>query len=139
MLQCEQYQEAMGIYIQDENKFVFNNVLISQSAKARFRLTNPGKIPCKLSLQVKAVLNKVCLCVTAATVNISCFKESVGVYWIWLFQMSMNVRSAEAFELSPTRMRIPSHSHAFATITFTPQNMQTYLGVFEASLEGATG
>lgn len=63
MLQCEQYQEAMGIYIQDENKFVFNNVLAGQSAKARFRLTNPGKIPCKLSLQVKSVPNKVCFCV----------------------------------------------------------------------------
>lgn len=60
MLQCEQYQEAMGIYVQEENKFVFNNVLVSQSAKARFRLTNPGKIPCKLSLQVKAVISKVC-------------------------------------------------------------------------------
>ncbi|GAA6080556.1 hydrocephalus-inducing protein-like isoform X5, partial [Tachysurus ichikawai] len=107
MLQCEQYQEAMGIYIQDENKFVFNNVLVGQSAKARFRLTNPGKIPCKLSLQVKAV--------------------------------KMPIRSSEVFELTPTRMNIPSHSHAFATITFTPQNMQTYLGVFEASLEGPTG
>lgn len=73
MLQCEQYQKAMGIYIQDENKFVFNNVLVGQSAKARFRLTNPGKIPCKLSLQVKAVTNKVCLYVgTAATANMSC-------------------------------------------------------------------
>lgn len=69
MLQCDQYQEAVGIYIQDENKFVFNNVLVNQSVKARFRLTNPGKIPCKLSLQVKAVLNKVCLYVTAATVS----------------------------------------------------------------------
>ncbi|XP_053479109.1 hydrocephalus-inducing protein homolog [Ictalurus furcatus] len=109
MLQCKHYQEAMGIYIQDENKFVFNNVLVGQSAKARFRLTNPGKIACKLSLQVKAVLNQ------------------------------MSIRSSEVFELSPTRMSIPSHSHAFATITFTPQHMQTYLGVFEASLERAAG
>ncbi|XP_060779913.1 hydrocephalus-inducing protein homolog [Neoarius graeffei] len=109
MLQCEQYQDTMGIYIQDENKFVFNNVLVSQSAKACFRLTNSGKIPCKLSLQVKAVPHK------------------------------MSMRSSEVFQLSPMRMTIPSHSHAFATITFTPQNMQTYLGVFEASLEGATG
>ncbi|KAF5907639.1 hydrocephalus-inducing protein, partial [Clarias magur] len=109
MLQCEQYQEAMGIYVQDENKFVFNNVLVGQSAKARFRLTNPGKIPCKLSLQVKSILSKV------------------------------SMRSADVFELSPTHMSIPSHSHAYATITFTPQIMQTYHGVFEASLEGATG
>lgn len=51
----------------------------------------------------------------------------------------MSMRSSEVFELSPTRMSIPSLSHAFATITFTPQNMQTYHGVFEAFLEGATG
>lgn len=51
----------------------------------------------------------------------------------------MSMRSSEVFELSPIQMTIPSHSHAFATITFTPQNIQTYLGVFEASLEGATG
>ncbi|XP_053534211.1 hydrocephalus-inducing protein homolog [Ictalurus punctatus] len=49
----------------------------------------------------------------------------------------MSMRSSEVFELSPTRMSIPSHSHAFATITFTPQNMRTYLRVFESSLEWA--
>ncbi|XP_035381538.1 hydrocephalus-inducing protein homolog [Electrophorus electricus] len=109
MLHCEQYRDAMGIYIQDENKFVFNNVLVGRSAKARFRLSNPGKVPCELNLQVKAVLTK------------------------------MSVRIAEVFELTPTRMTIPSHSHAFATVTFSPQAMQTYLAVFEATLEGATG
>lgn len=77
MLQCKHYQEAMGIYIQDENKFVFNNVLVGQSAKVRFHLTNRGKIPCKLSLQVKTVLNKVCLCVTAANANMSCLKTLI--------------------------------------------------------------
>ncbi|XP_072551301.1 hydrocephalus-inducing protein homolog [Salminus brasiliensis] len=109
MLHCEQYQDATGIYIQDENKFFFNNVLVGQSAKARFRLTNPGKVLCELSLQVRSVFSK------------------------------MSERRAEVFELSRTRMSIPSHSHAFATITFSPPTMQTYLGVFEATLEGASG
>lgn len=59
MLQCEQYQDSMGIYVQDENKFVFNNVLVGHSAKAQFRLTNPGKVSCELSLVIKTV--KVCL------------------------------------------------------------------------------
>ncbi|XP_076848184.1 hydrocephalus-inducing protein homolog isoform X3 [Brachyhypopomus gauderio] len=108
MLHCEQYRDAMGIYIQDENKFVFNNVLVGRSAKARFRLSNPGKVPCELNLQVKAVHSKV------------------------------PVRISEAFELTPARMTIPSHSHAFATVSFSPQAMQTYLAVFEATLEAAT-
>ncbi|KAI4885088.1 hypothetical protein NFI96_023140 [Prochilodus magdalenae] len=109
MLNCEQYRDAMGIYVQDENKFVFNNVLVGQSAKARFRLSNPAKVPCELSLQVKAVLNKT------------------------------SARSPEVFELNPTRITIPSHSYTYATVTFSPLTMQTYFGVFEATLEGGSG
>eukprot|EP00063_Salmo_salar_P029727 XP_014004562.1 PREDICTED: hydrocephalus-inducing protein homolog isoform X1 [Salmo salar] len=108
MLYCEQFRDSMGIYIQDENKFVFNNVLVGRPAKARFRLTNNGKVPCELSLAVKPVLTKI------------------------------SVRSTEVFELTPGRLSIPSHSHAFAIITFAPQTMQTYHAVFEATLEGAT-
>ncbi|XP_030621187.1 hydrocephalus-inducing protein homolog [Chanos chanos] len=107
MLHCEQYRNAMGIYVQDENKFVFNNVLVGEQAKARFRLTNPVKVPCKLSLHVKSALTK-----TAG-------------------------RTSDVFELTPTKMCIPSHSHAFATVTFSPQAMQTYRAMFEASVEGA--
>ncbi|XP_066540500.1 hydrocephalus-inducing protein homolog isoform X2 [Hoplias malabaricus] len=109
MLHCEQYRDAMGIYVQDENRFVFNNVLVGHIAKARFRLSNPGKVPCELSLQVKASLTKT------------------------------SARISEVFELTPTRMTVHSHSHAFATVTFSPQSMQTYHGVFEANMEGMGG
>ncbi len=82
MLHCEQYRDSMGIYVQDENKFVFNHVLVGQSAKAQFRLTNPGKVSCELSLGIKTV--KVCLwevvlplfmlfCRTVALLTISVF------------------------------------------------------------------
>lgn len=77
------------------------------------------------------------MCVTAATPNMPYLFDFDCVHWLWPFQMS--VRSSEVFELSPNRMSIPSHSHAFATINFTPQNMQTYHGVVEVSLEGAPG
>jgi len=33
-----------GVYGQDENKFVFYNVIIGHKAKARFRITNPNKV-----------------------------------------------------------------------------------------------
>lgn len=52
--------------------------------------------------------------------------------------LQISVRSTEVFELTPGRLSIPSHSHAFAIITFAPQTMQTYHAVFEATLEGAT-
>lgn len=59
MLHCEQFRDATGIYVEDENKFVFNNVLVGQPVKARFRLTNSGKVPCELSLSAKSVQSKV--------------------------------------------------------------------------------
>ncbi|XP_067276661.1 hydrocephalus-inducing protein homolog isoform X2 [Pseudorasbora parva] len=104
MLQCEQYRDSMGVYVQDENKFVFNNVLVGQSAKAKFRLTNPGKVSCDLTLAIKTVKTTV-------------------------------LSTAEVFELSPTKMCIPSYSYAFATVTFSPLAMHTYQAVFEAVLK----
>ncbi|XP_041964608.1 hydrocephalus-inducing protein homolog isoform X2 [Alosa sapidissima] len=107
MLQCEQFRDARGVYVEDENKFVFNNVIVGQSAKARFRLTNSGKVPCAMSLSAKSVQTK-------------------------------STRTTEVFELLPSKMCLPSHSHAFAVITFTPPNMQSYHGSFEVTLEGAS-
>ena len=48
------------------------------------------------------------------------------------------MRNVEVFEVAPTKVCIPSHSHVFAVVTFAPQSMQSYQAVFEASLEGAT-
>ena len=48
------------------------------------------------------------------------------------------MRNVEVFDVAPTKVCIPSHSHIFAVVTFAPQSMQSYQAVFEASLEGAT-
>ena len=69
MLQCEQFRDASSIYVEGENKFIFNNVLVGQSAKARFRLTNSGKVPCELSLSAKSVQTKVRLCLSVCPLN----------------------------------------------------------------------
>lgn len=41
----------------------------------------------------------------------------------------------EVFDLSATTLSIPSQSHLFAVVTFTPQTMQLYSAVFEAVIE----
>lgn len=41
----------------------------------------------------------------------------------------------EVFDLSATTLSIPSQSHSFAVVTFTPQTMQLYSAVFEAVIE----
>eukprot|EP00079_Xenopus_tropicalis_P024447 XP_012817094.1 PREDICTED: hydrocephalus-inducing protein homolog isoform X1 [Xenopus tropicalis] len=98
--------QAGGIYLKEENRFLFWNVLVGQTSTARFKIQNTGKVPCDVVLSVKPISSK-----TAA-------------------------RISDIFEVNPPRMNIPSHSHCYASVTFTPQSMQTYQCIFEASLEG---
>ncbi|KAJ8272065.1 hypothetical protein COCON_G00109240 [Conger conger] len=106
LLQGEQYRQAPGVYLQEENRFIFNNVLVGRPARARFRISNMGKVPCEINLAVKSAHTKT------------------------------QMRSGDVFEVSPAKMSIPSYSHAFAVLTFCPQAIQTYSGLFEATLEG---
>ncbi|XP_029009061.1 hydrocephalus-inducing protein homolog isoform X2 [Betta splendens] len=52
-LSSEQFHSAEGIYLLDERRFIFNNVLVGQTAQARFKLTNNSKVPCELNLAIK--------------------------------------------------------------------------------------
>ncbi|XP_066569678.1 hydrocephalus-inducing protein homolog [Amia ocellicauda] len=106
LFQCLQMVDCMGVYIEDESKFLFNNVLVGRQARARFKIINTGKVPCDLSLAMKPVSAKI------------------------------PGRASDVFEVEPARMCVPSHSHAFATVTFSPQTMQSYQAVFEAAVEG---
>lgn len=45
-------------------------------------------------------------------------------------------RIADIFEVEPNKMCVASCSHAFATVSFTPQTMQTYQCIFEATVDG---
>ncbi|XP_068943597.1 hydrocephalus-inducing protein homolog [Petaurus breviceps papuanus] len=95
-----------GVFLEDENKFIFRNVLVGHQAKARFKISNIGKIPCDVNVSVKPISAR-------ATARIT-----------------------DIFEVEPTKMCIASRSQAFATVIFTPQTMQTYQCLFEASLDG---
>ncbi|XP_062997557.1 hydrocephalus-inducing protein homolog [Elgaria multicarinata webbii] len=94
-----------GVFVTDENKFIFNNVLVGQQAAARFKVCNTGRIPCDVTLATKPISAK------------------------------STLRISDIFELHPVRMCVGSHSHAFATLTFSPQTMQNYQCVFEASID----
>lgn len=52
-LSSEQFCNAEGIFALDEETFIFNKVLVGQTAKARFKLTNNSKVPCTLNLAIK--------------------------------------------------------------------------------------
>ncbi|XP_067327017.1 hydrocephalus-inducing protein homolog [Anolis sagrei] len=99
MVGCE------GVFVKDENKFLFTNVLVGHQASARFKIFNNGRIPCDVILATKPISAK------------------------------SPVRISDVFEIHPVRMCIPSRSHAFATLTFSPQTMQSYHCIFEASID----
>ncbi|XP_021112382.1 hydrocephalus-inducing protein homolog isoform X2 [Heterocephalus glaber] len=101
-----QSSENGGLFVEDENKFIFCNILVGHQAKARFKISNVGKIPCDVNIVVKPVSNK-----AFARIN-------------------------DIFEVEPNKMCVASRSNAFATVFFTPQAMQTYQCIFEATLDG---
>ncbi|XP_072202948.1 hydrocephalus-inducing protein homolog [Excalfactoria chinensis] len=105
LCQILQTMQDKGVFITDENKFIFTNVLVGHRATARFKIRNVGKVPCDVVLSIKPISTK------------------------------QNSRISDIFEVDPTQMCVPSHSHAFATVTFTPQTMQSYQCTFEACLE----
>ncbi|NXI51133.1 HYDIN protein, partial [Chloroceryle aenea] len=97
-----------GVFITEENKFIFTNVLVGHRATARFKIRNVGKVPCDVVLAIKPSLSK------------------------------LNSHVGNIFEVDPVRMCVPSCSHAFAVVTFAPQTMQSYQCTFEASLDVQT-
>nr|XP_025038877.1 hydrocephalus-inducing protein-like [Pelodiscus sinensis] len=106
LYQILQTVEGSGVFVSDENKFIFSNVVVGNRATARFKIANVGRIPCDVVLAVKPVSSKAA------------------------------ARISDIFEVDPVRMCVPSRSHAFATVTFTPQTMQSYQCIFEAFLDG---
>ncbi|KAJ8785780.1 hypothetical protein J1605_006740 [Eschrichtius robustus] len=98
--------ESGGLFVEDENKFIFCNVLVGHQAKARFKIANMGKIACDINIVVKPISSKIF------------------------------ARITDIFEVEPSKMCVASRSHAFATVSFTPQTMQTYQCIFEATLDG---
>ncbi|XP_062442830.1 hydrocephalus-inducing protein homolog [Rhea pennata] len=94
-----------GVFVMDENMFIFTNVLVGHQATARFKICNVDKIPCDVVLSIKPASSK------------------------------LSTHAGDVFEVDPVRMCVPSHSHAFATVTFTPQTMQNYQCTFEACLD----
>uniref|UniRef100_A0A803TEP1 HYDIN axonemal central pair apparatus protein n=1 Tax=Anolis carolinensis TaxID=28377 RepID=A0A803TEP1_ANOCA len=99
MVGCE------GVFVKDENKFIFTNVLVGSQASARFKIFNNTRIPCDVVLATKPISAK------------------------------SPVRIADVFDIHPVRMCIPSRSYAFATLNFSPQTMQSYHCIFEASVD----
>nr|XP_006823299.1 PREDICTED: hydrocephalus-inducing protein homolog [Saccoglossus kowalevskii] len=101
--------DSGGVFGEDENKFVFGNVIVGRKAKARFKIINNNKVPCDVVFTCKPVSSK------------------------------PSSKLQDIFEIEPNRVSIPAHSHTYATVKFTPPSMQTYTAYFEAAIDGLSG
>ena len=101
---------GVGIYVEDENKFFFNNVIVGRTAKARFKLINTNKIPIDLNLNLS---NK--------PSNTKTTRQQM--------------QAESVFEIEPSKAQIAPFSHIYAIVSFTPASMTSYTAFFEASLE----
>lgn len=93
-----------GVYGEDENRFIFNNVIVGRRAKARFKISNTNKVPCDVVFSIKPVVIK------------------------------GQAKHQDIFEVEPVRAEIANHSHVYATVTFVPPSMQVKIRPFLYSL-----
>ena len=82
------------MYGEDENRFVFNNVLVGAKERARFKISNTTKVPCDVTFSIKTA-------------------QSRG-----------SAKAPEVFEVEPPRAQIGAHSHVYAVVSFSPPSMQ---------------
>lgn len=132
-LSSDQFSNSEGIYIQDENKFSFNRVMVGRSAEARFKLTNNSKVPCTLSLALRG--RKVRQQHRPSKCGPPQPPRPHSCKRLGPPQVS---GSADVFQLSATSLCIPSLSHLFAAITFRPQAKQHYSAMFETTLKSTS-
>ena len=83
--------DVNSVYGEEENRFLFNNVVVGRKAKARFKLSNSQKVPCDITLAMKPLAVK------------------------------YSSKTVECFEIEqPYKLQIAAHSHTYATVTFQP-------------------
>ncbi|XP_061629909.1 hydrocephalus-inducing protein homolog [Phyllopteryx taeniolatus] len=54
-LSSEQFFSAEQVFVLDENKFIFNKIIVGRTSQARLKLTNNSKVPYTLNLAIRYV------------------------------------------------------------------------------------
>ncbi|KAJ3416712.1 hypothetical protein HDV05_000542 [Chytridiales sp. JEL 0842] len=101
----ELFNTQANVYAEEDRVFYFGSFLAGQQAQVRFKISNPYKIPCDVSLSTKPR---------------SRTKSDAADF---------------AFDVEPKKLSIPSHEYRYVVISFHPTSIQTYAGIFEAIVE----
>ncbi|XP_068035432.1 hydrocephalus-inducing protein homolog [Anomalospiza imberbis] len=101
--------KGTGLFVRDENRFIFNKVLVGQEAEAHFRIYNASHLPCDVVFSIKPLPGE-----EKSPIN-------------------------NIFKLDPVKASVPGSSCAVARVTFTPPDEQNYNCTFNASLDIPNG
>uniref|UniRef100_H2YKD6 Uncharacterized protein n=1 Tax=Ciona savignyi TaxID=51511 RepID=H2YKD6_CIOSA len=102
----QEFLEGSGVYGEEENKFVFCNVVVGRKSYARFKISNTNKVAVDVSITLKPMSNKV-----AARIH-------------------------DIYEVEPSKIQIQPHNFTYATVSFCPPAMNSYSCHFEATVDG---
>ncbi|KAJ3106206.1 hypothetical protein HDU97_006839 [Phlyctochytrium planicorne] len=101
----ELFNTQSNVYAEEDRVFYFGAYLAGQQAQVRFKISNPCKVPCDVSI---------------ATKPRSRTKSDAADF---------------AFDVEPKKLVIPSHEHRYINVTFHPTSIQSYAGILEAIVE----
>ncbi|KAJ3047832.1 hypothetical protein HK097_011139 [Rhizophlyctis rosea] len=101
----DMFQIPNNVYADEDRVFHFGAYLAGHQAQARFKISNPYKIPCDVTLTTRPR--------SKTKVDAADF----------------------AFDLDIKKLSIPSHEHRYVTAFFHPTAIQSYAGIFEAVVE----
>ncbi|KAJ3206444.1 hypothetical protein HDU82_004517 [Entophlyctis luteolus] len=101
----ELFNNQSNVYAEEDRVFYFGAFLAGHQAQVRFKISNPYKVPCDISVITKPR---------------SKTKSDAADF---------------AFEVDPKRLTIPSHEYRYITAFFHPTSIQSYAGLFEATVE----
>ncbi|RKO94829.1 hypothetical protein BDK51DRAFT_29881 [Blyttiomyces helicus] len=101
----ELFNTQGNVYAEEDRVFYFGAYLANQAVQVRFKISNPFKIPCDVTMSTKPR---------------SKTKSDAADF---------------AFDCDPKKISIPSHEYRYVTVTFTPTSIQSYAGIFEAVVD----
>ncbi|ORY39534.1 hypothetical protein BCR33DRAFT_853320, partial [Rhizoclosmatium globosum] len=101
----ELFNTQSNVYAEEDRVFYFGAFLAGQQAQVRFKISNPYKVPCDVAIVTKPR---------------SRTKSDAADF---------------AFDVEPKKLTIPSHEYRYVTASFHPTSIQSYAGIFEATVD----
>nr|KAJ3422703.1 hypothetical protein HK105_006819 [Polyrhizophydium stewartii] len=101
----ELFNSQSNVYAEEDRVFYFGAYLAGQQVPVQFKISNPFKVACDIAFSTKPR------------------------------SKSKSDSSDFAFDVEPKKLTIPSHEYKCITVTFHPTSIQSYAGLFEATVE----